>query len=93
MDIPLTPVLEQLINEKVNSGRYYSASEVIGEALRLLDERDRTQEERLAELKGKIRVGIEASERGEVIDGEEFFAELEENIQRIEAEMEQTKAS
>jgi antitoxin ParD1/3/4 len=41
MDIPLTPVLEQLINEKVNSGRYYSASEVIGEALRLLDERDR----------------------------------------------------
>lgn len=53
----------------------------------LLRERDRTQSERLAELKAKIREGIEASERGEVVDGEEFFAELEEDIRRIEAEI------
>jgi 5-methylcytosine-specific restriction endonuclease McrBC regulatory subunit McrC len=33
----------------------------------------RTQEQRLAELKGKIRVGIDASERGEVVDGDAFL--------------------
>ncbi len=93
MKILLTKELEQLIQDKVKSGRYLSASDVVGEALRLLDERDRIQEARLAELKSKIREGIEASERDEVVDGEEFFAELEEDIRRIEAEMEQSEVA
>ncbi len=80
MNIALSKELEQLIHDKVKSGRYLSASEVVGEALRLLDERDRIQEARRAELKAKITEGIEASERGEVVDGEEFFAELDEDI-------------
>jgi antitoxin ParD1/3/4 len=71
VNVSLTPELEQLVKDKVNSGRYHSVSEVMGEALRLLDERDRVQEQRLAELKAKIQEGIEASERGEVVDGEE----------------------
>jgi predicted transcriptional regulator len=35
-----------------------------------------------AESKAKIKEGTEAPERGEVIDGEEVLAELEEDIQR-----------
>jgi antitoxin ParD1/3/4 len=35
MNISLTPELERLVNEKVKSGRYASASEVIREGLRL----------------------------------------------------------
>lgn len=93
MNILLSEELEKLIQDKVKGGRYLSASEVVGEALRLLYERDRSQEARLAELKAKIREGIEASERGEVVDGEEFFAELEEDIQRIEAEMAQSEVA
>ncbi len=77
MNVSLTPELEKLVKDKVNSGRYHSVSEVMSEALRLLDERDRVQEQRLAELKAKIQEGIEASERGEVVDGEEVFAEIE----------------
>ncbi|MBE9034157.1 type II toxin-antitoxin system ParD family antitoxin [aff. Roholtiella sp. LEGE 12411] len=87
MNVPLTPELEQLVKDKVTSGRYHSVNEVIGEALRLLEERDRLQEQRLAELKAKIREGLEASERGEVVDGEEVFAEIEEDIRRAEAEI------
>nr|WP_208491986.1 type II toxin-antitoxin system ParD family antitoxin [aff. Roholtiella sp. LEGE 12411] len=83
----MTPELEQLVKDKVTSGRYHSVNEVIGEALRLLEERDRLQEQRLAELKAKIREGLEASERGEVVDGEEVFAEIEEDIRRAEAEI------
>lgn len=85
MNIGLSKELEQLINDKVKSGRYLSASEVVGEALRLLDERDRVQEARRAELKAKIREGIEASERGEMVDGEQFFAELEEDMRHTAA--------
>ena len=93
MNVSLTLELQQFIKDKVNSGKYNSVSEVIGEALRLLDERDRDREERLAELKAKIREGIEASERGEVVDGEEVFAELEEDIRGVEAQMQQAEAA
>ena len=41
MNVSLTPELEQLVYEKVKSGRYLSALEVVREALRLLEERDK----------------------------------------------------
>ncbi|MEH2243130.1 type II toxin-antitoxin system ParD family antitoxin [Nostoc sp.] len=37
MNISLTPELEQLVKDKVSSGKYHSVSEVMGEALRLLE--------------------------------------------------------
>ncbi|MCL1468021.1 type II toxin-antitoxin system ParD family antitoxin [Argonema galeatum] len=89
MNVSLRGELEQFIDERVKSGRYSSADEVVEEALWLLRERDRTQSEHLAELKAKIREGIEELDRGEGIDGEEVFAELEEDSRRIEAEMAQ----
>ena len=36
MNISLTPVLEQFVNDKVATGLYNSVSEVVREALRLL---------------------------------------------------------
>jgi antitoxin ParD1/3/4 len=87
MNISLTPELEQFIAEQVKSGKFFDASEVVTEGLRLLWERDRLQKARLAELKDKIRIGIEELDRGEGIDGEEVFAELEEDIRLIEAQM------
>ncbi|QFS46726.1 type II toxin-antitoxin system ParD family antitoxin [Nostoc sphaeroides] len=100
MNISLTPELEQLVKDKVSSGKYNSVSEVMGEALRLLEERDacgglrlRIRDKRLAELKAKIQVGIEELERGEGIDGEEVFAEIEEDIRRAQAQMQQAEAA
>ncbi|MEH2095528.1 CopG family transcriptional regulator [Nostoc sp. 'Peltigera membranacea cyanobiont' 213] len=93
MNISLTPELEQLVKDKVSSGKYHSVSEVMGEALRLLEERDRIRDQRLVELKAKIQVGIEELERGEGIDGEEVFAEIEEDIRRAEAQMQQAEAA
>ena len=40
-NVSLTPELEALVDQKVASGRYRSASEVVRAALRLLDERER----------------------------------------------------
>ncbi|MDS1347687.1 type II toxin-antitoxin system ParD family antitoxin [Planktothrix agardhii] len=87
MQIPLTKHLTEFIQDKVNSGRYASVSDVIGEALMLLDQRDRIREAKLAELKAKIQEGIAELDRGEGLDGEEVFAELEADLQRMEAEM------
>ena len=38
MEVTLTPELEALVNEKVRSGRYIDASEVVREALRALEQ-------------------------------------------------------
>lgn len=84
MNVSLTPELENLVHEKVKSGRYLSASEVVREGLRLLEERDRLIELRLADLQQKISVGVEQADRGELIDAEDVFAELEADIEQIE---------
>lgn len=69
MNVSLTPELEQFVHNKVKSGRYLSASEVVREALRLLEERDRLREIRLETLRKEIAIGVEGSDRGEAFDG------------------------
>lgn len=72
MDVLLTPELERLILAKVESGLYPSASDVVREAMSLLEERDRL----LDELRRDIRVGLDQADRGELLDGPETFARL-----------------
>ena len=64
MNVSLTPELEQLVNQKVSSGLYQTASEVVREGLRLLIERD----QRTEALRCEIRAGFEAVARGEYTD-------------------------
>ena len=77
MNIHLTPELQTLVQKKVKSGRYNSASEVVREALRLFEERDRLRELQIREFRRKINEGWASLERGEGINGEEFFKGLE----------------
>ena len=76
MNVSLTPELEQIIHTKVESGLYLSASEVVREALRLLEERDRMNAMKLEKLREDIQVGIDQAERGELLDGPAVFAKL-----------------
>ncbi|MGG6263665.1 type II toxin-antitoxin system ParD family antitoxin [Leptolyngbya sp. AN03gr2] len=62
MNVSLTPELEQYVQEKVASGLYYSASEVIREGLRLLKEREQLQQIRLQELRQEIQAGLDSGE-------------------------------
>lgn len=66
MNISLTPPLEALVQEKVASGFYNNASEVIREALRLMHERDQRDSARLERLRNEAAVGFEALDRGEL---------------------------
>lgn len=90
MNVSLTPELEQFVHEKVKSGRYLSASEVVREALRLLEERDRLYQAKLAELQQHLAIGIEQADRGELIDGDDVFAELEDDVRQVEADQRRT---
>ena len=58
MNVNLTPQLEELVRAKVASGMYTSASEVVREALRLMDEQDRLRAARLKQLRDDIREGL-----------------------------------
>jgi antitoxin ParD1/3/4 len=57
MNVNLTPQLEELVRQKVASGLYSSASEVVREALRLMEEQDRLREAKLDQLRHDIRAG------------------------------------
>ena len=76
MNVSLTPELEALIQERVRSGRYTSASEVVREALRLLEDRDELQRLRLAELRSQVAAGLESLDRGQARDGDEVIDEI-----------------
>ena len=65
MNVSLTKELAQLVNDKVKSGLYHTASEVIREGLRLLDERDRLYQLRLQELRADVKKGLDQLDRGE----------------------------
>lgn len=65
MVVRLSKEQQELIGAKVASGLYGSPRDVIGDALLLLEERDRLQEKRHAELRREIALGVEELERGE----------------------------
>jgi antitoxin ParD1/3/4 len=58
MNVNLTPQLEELVRAKVDSGLYSSASEVVREALRLLQGQDQMRDAKLDELRAEIRKGL-----------------------------------
>jgi antitoxin ParD1/3/4 len=66
MNVSLTPELEQFVNQKVESGKYQTASEVIRDGLRLLLEKEEIHQKKLGELRRDIAIGIEKADQGKV---------------------------
>ena len=62
MNVNLTPQLEALVKQKVASGLYSSASEVVREALRLMEEQDRIRAIKLEQLRQDIRDGFNSGD-------------------------------
>ena len=56
-NVNLTPELDKFILEKVESGRYENASEVVRAALRSLERNEREYEAKLAALRAAIDEG------------------------------------
>ncbi|MGH9741858.1 MAG: type II toxin-antitoxin system ParD family antitoxin [Candidatus Acidiferrum sp.] len=71
MNISLTPHLEKMIREKISSGSYNSASEVVREALRLLEQEDQLRVLKLQTLRQDIREGLQSGP-SQVFDVQQF---------------------
>lgn len=72
---------EDFVQQQVKTGRFASASEVVREGLRLMEEREAEREARLEALRTEIRRGRES---GPGIPAEEVFAELRDRIRELE---------
>ena len=68
MNINLSPDQKAFIENLVESGRFSSADEAIGESVRLLVSRE--------QLREQIHIGIEQADRGDLIDHDTVFANL-----------------
>lgn len=77
ISISLTPELIGLIKTKVDSGRYSSTSEVVREALRLLERADQQEAERIKSLRRAWQEGIDSGDAGEI-----NFSELRQAAKR-----------
>ena len=76
MNVSLTPELEHWVDEKVRTGRYASASEVIREALRLLEQQELARKRQLVQVREKIDRALEQLEQGKALDLEDARARL-----------------
>jgi antitoxin ParD1/3/4 len=83
MNVHLTPQLESLVHAKVRDGGYNSASEVVSEALRLMQERDQLIELRKKEIAKQIAEGYESLSKGDGIAAEEAFHELDRRHEKV----------
>jgi antitoxin ParD1/3/4 len=77
MNVSLTPELDKFVAEKVESGRYTSASEVVREALRLLDEHDRARAAQIAAFNRELGARLQSLDRGIHVEPQAVWDDLE----------------
>ncbi|MDD3580730.1 MAG: type II toxin-antitoxin system ParD family antitoxin [Desulfobacca sp.] len=65
---------ERFIKKQIESGRYRSASEVVRDALRLLEEQEELREAQIKNLRDQIQAGINS---GPGVPAEEVLGRLE----------------
>ncbi|HWA21484.1 MAG TPA: type II toxin-antitoxin system ParD family antitoxin [Caulobacterales bacterium] len=89
-NINLTDALDRFVAEKVESGSYQNASEVIRAGLRLLQIEEEERARKIAAFNAAVQVGLDELDRGEgieVTDIDAFMDEIErEVLAEIEAE-------
>ena len=85
MNVSLTPELEAFVAAKLKTGRYTSASEIIREALRLLEEHETIRAAQLAEFQTELDRRLAALDRGEHVEPARVRAELRSRSHRRQA--------
>lgn len=66
MNVSLTDELGEFVNAKVSSGRYTSASEVVREALRLMERHEQVEAAKLQWLREAYQAGLGSGDAGEL---------------------------
>jgi len=80
MNISLTPELEKYVHDKVVSGFYTSASEVVRESLRLMNSYDEVQKQRIMQLNQAIDVGLTELKSGKKVSAKDSYQRLKKKL-------------
>jgi antitoxin ParD1/3/4 len=86
MNILLDAEQTAFIQTQLQSGQFTTAEEVIATAFQAMATQQAEYQVWLEETRTKIKVGIEARDRGDVINGETFLAELQQKIEQRKAQ-------
>lgn len=84
MNISMTPELERFVAEQIAAGHYNSASEVVREALRLLEERDQVRNAQIAAFNPELDDRLASLDRGEQVDPETIQSPLPNSHTEVE---------
>jgi antitoxin ParD1/3/4 len=76
MNVSLTPELEKFVQKKVASGMYQTASEVVREGLRRLDDESKRRRAQIKRLREKIAKSVAQADAGLLVDGDEVLRGL-----------------
>lgn len=76
MSLVITPQIELMVKAIISTGNYTNETEVLEEGLRLVQQRERLREE--------MQVAIDQANRGELLDEDEFFRQLEEYADKLD---------
>jgi len=87
MTTPLPPDLQQFADRQIASGKYASLEEILLAGLQALAEREQIYQGRFEELRREVWLGVEAAERGELLDA---ATEIEAIRQRLRDRYSQT---
>lgn len=66
MNVSLPEELANFVKDKVSTGRYGSSSEVVREALRLMEKTEQQAAEKLAALRKAWKEGVDSGDAGEI---------------------------
>jgi putative addiction module CopG family antidote len=84
MNVLMKPELEQFISDKVKSGQYADASDMVNEALEVLRKQEQFTPEHEAYLRQEVRKGLDQLETGQRanFDAEKIISEERKRLER-----------
>ncbi len=85
ISVSFTPQQAEFLAGCVASGRYQSTSEVVREAIRLLEEHHQLRQAEVERARALVQEGADQLDRGEVIAAKTFFSEWDQEIDELEA--------
>lgn len=85
VSVSFTPQQAAFLAACVQSGRYQSASEVVREAIRLLEDQQAHREAEIERARALIQEGADQLAQGEVVDAKSFFREWDDELNELEA--------
>lgn len=71
MEIAISREVVERIRQQVKLGRFASENDVVSEGLRLIEERERSYGDWVAETQARLQEGLQDADQGRLVSGEE----------------------